>query len=152
MSIPMDFNVFSDEFFMRQALLEAQKAFELDEVPVGAVLVAQNQILARAHNRTEALTDISAHAEILAITAAAQALDSKYLPKATLYVTLEPCLMCAGALAWAQIGRIVYAAADPKRGFLALAPKALHPKTKLEQGPLAEEAQALLQSFFKRKR
>ena len=137
---------------MREALKEAQLAYEADEVPVGAVLVSRGRIIARAHNRTEALLDVTAHAEILAVTAGAQFLGTKYLRDCSLYVTLEPCLMCAGALAWAQLDRLVYAAADDKRGYTQALASVLHPKTKVEYGLLGEEAKALLQAFFKAKR
>ena len=123
--------MFDDTYFMKKALVEAQIAFELDEIPVGAVVVCQNQIIARAHNLTEQLTDVTAHAEMQAITAAANYLGGKYLTDCTLYVTLEPCVMCAGALGWAQMGRVVFGASDEKRGFKRFAPHALHAKTEL---------------------
>jgi tRNA(adenine34) deaminase len=146
-------SVHSDEYFMKQALAEAQKAFEESEVPVGAVIVCEGRIIARAHNQTEMLTDVTAHAEILAVTAASSYLGSKYLQDCTLYVTLEPCVMCAGALAWAQLGRVVYAASDDKRGFMLHGGKdLLHPKTKLEMGIMQEECGQLVSSFFKGKR
>ncbi|MEY4927158.1 MAG: hypothetical protein RI894_1594 [Bacteroidota bacterium] len=141
-----------DTFFMRAALREAEQAFRENEVPVGAVIVHGKQIIAKARNQTERLNDVTAHAEIVAITAAANYLGSKYLIDCTLYVTLEPCVMCAGALAWAQIGRVVYGAADEKRGFAAISSAILHPKTTVSQGVLQEECAALLQGFFKRKR
>ncbi len=141
-----------DERFMRMALAEAQHAFDDDEVPVGAVIACGNQVIARAHNLTETLTDCTAHAEMQAITAAASYLGGKYLPDCTLYVTVEPCLMCAGALAWGQIGRIVYGAADIKRGYHTYCPRPFHPKTKIEGGILADECAALMTSFFRRKR
>lgn len=141
-----------DEFYMSQALKEAQYAFDEDEIPVGAVIVANDRILARAHNSTERLTDVTAHAEMIAITSAAQAIGGKYLTDCTLYVTLEPCVMCAGALAWAQIGRIVYGASDPKRGFSSVSEKILHPKTEVTSGVLADEAEQLLKKFFEKKR
>ena len=141
-----------DERFMRMALAEAQHAFDDDEVPVGAVIVCGNQVIARAHNLTETLTDCTAHAEMQAITAAASYLGGKYLPDCTLYVTVEPCLMCAGALAWSQIGRIVYGAADIKRGYHTYCPRPFHPKTTIEGGVLADECAALMTSFFRRKR
>ncbi|MBP7965585.1 MAG: nucleoside deaminase [Paludibacteraceae bacterium] len=144
--------MFDDTYFMRKALVEAQIAFELDEIPVGAVVVCQNQIIARAHNLTEQLTDVTAHAEMQAITAAANYLGGKYLTDCTLYVTLEPCVMCAGALGWAQIGRVVFGASDEKRGFKRFAPQALHSKTELIEGVLADESAALMQDFFARKR
>lgn len=141
-----------DIYYMKQALAEAEKAMAEDEVPIGAVIVADGRIIARAHNLTEHLCDVTAHAEMQAVTAAANAIGGKYLNDCTLYVTIEPCVMCAGALAWAQIGRIVYGADDDKRGFSRFAPDALHPKTQLTGGILAEEAQALMKDFFKKKR
>jgi tRNA(adenine34) deaminase len=142
--------VHSDAYYMQQALKEAQQSYELGEIPVGAVIVCDNRIIARAHNQTEQLTDVTAHAEILALTAASNHLGSKYLPDCTLFVTLEPCVMCAGALAWAQIGRVVYGATDEKRGFMLFGGKALlHPKTKLELGILESECAAVLKDFFK---
>ena len=141
-----------DIYFMRQALLEAQKAVQRDEVPVGAVVVCQGRIIARGHNLTETLTDVTAHAEMQAITAAAGFLGGKYLVDCTLYVTVEPCVMCAGALGWSQISRIVYGAADEKRGFARFAPLALHPKTEVVSGVLEAECSALMKDFFKRKR
>ncbi len=137
---------------MRQALLEAEKAFERDEVPVGAVLVCGERIIARAHNLTETLNDVTAHAEMQAITAGADYLGGKYLKDCTLYVTLEPCVMCAGALAWSQVGRIVYGASDEKRGFAQFAPDALHPKTELLGGVLEEQCSMIIKQFFKKKR
>jgi tRNA(adenine34) deaminase len=125
-----------DEYFMKQALAEAQKAGERDEVPIGAVIVCQGRIIARGHNLTETLTDVTAHAEMQAITAAAGFLGGKYLTDCTLYVTIEPCVMCAGALGWSQISRIVYGAGDEKRGFRRFAPQALHPKTEIIAGVL----------------
>jgi tRNA(adenine34) deaminase len=146
-------SVQSDSYFMKQAFAEAEKAYEAGEIPVGAVIVCEGRIIARAHNQTEQLTDVTAHAEILAITAAAGHLGSKYLPDCTLYVTLEPCVMCAGALAWAQMGRVVYGASDEKRGFMAAAGKSLlHPKTRLEMGVMEHECSVLMTSFFKQKR
>lgn len=141
-----------DVYFMRQALLEAQKAGERDEVPIGAVVVCQGRIIARGHNLTETLTDVTAHAEMQAITAAAGFLGGKYLVDCTLYVTVEPCVMCAGALGWAQITRIVYGAADEKRGFVRFAPQALHPKTEVVAGILEEECSQMVKDFFKKKR
>ncbi len=144
-----------DAFFMREALKQARIAYEEDEVPVGAVVVWQNRILSRACNYTEKLTDVTAHAEMQAITAASNAIGGKYLKDCTLYVTLEPCVMCAGALAWAQIGRVVYGAQDPKRGYSALGEagkKIFHPKTEIKSGVLSEECASLLQDFFKQKR
>lgn len=142
---------FDDEYFMRQALKEAHRALEADEIPVGAVVVVKDKIIGRGHNLTERLIDVTAHAEMQAITAAAQYLGGKYLKKCTLYVTLEPCTMCAGALFWSQIDRVVYGAPDEKRGFLNSGAK-LHPKTKLEGGILRNESATLLQEFFKAKR
>ena len=141
-----------DTYFMHQALAEARKAASRDEIPVGAVVVAGNRIVARAHNLTETLHDVTAHAEMQALTAAANTLDSKYLDDCTLYVTLEPCVMCAGATFWTQIGRIVYGASDPKRGFLQNGGTILHPKTTLTGGVLEGECSELLTAFFKRKR
>lgn len=146
-------SVYSDAYYMQQALAEAQKAYDAGEVPVGAVIVCENRIIARAHNQTEQLTDVTAHAEILALTAASSYMGSKYLPDCTIFVTLEPCLMCAGALAWAQMGRIVYGATDEKRGFMLMGGKTLlHPKTKLEMGIREEECAALLKTFFQERR
>lgn len=144
--------MFDDAYFMKKALVEAKVAFDMDEIPVGAVVVCQNQIIARAHNLTEQLTDVTAHAEMQAITAAANYLGGKYLTDCTLYVTVEPCVMCAGALGWSQIGRVVFGARDEKRGFQKLAPDALHVKTELVSGILADECGALMQDFFARKR
>jgi tRNA(adenine34) deaminase len=141
-----------DAFFMQQALVEAQQAFREGEIPVGAAVVCQGRIIARAHNMTERLNDVTAHAEMQAITAAASALGGKYLTGCTLYVTLEPCVMCAGALAWSQIDRIVYGAADEKRGYHLAGTFVLHPKTIVTGGILAEESAALLKTFFKDKR
>ena len=141
-----------DIYFMRQALQEAQKAAQRDEVPVGAVVVCQGRIIARGHNLTETLTDVTAHAEMQAITSAAGFLGGKYLVDCTLYVTVEPCVMCAGALGWSQISKIVYGASDEKRGFSRFAPNALHPKTEVIAGILEEECSALMKEFFKKKR
>jgi tRNA(adenine34) deaminase len=138
----------TDEFFMQEALKQAQYAFEEGEIPVGAVVACQGRIIARAYNQTERLQDVTAHAEMLAVTAAANALGSKYLQDCTLYVTLEPCPMCAGALHWAQLSRIVWGASDEKRGFSRLQPSMLHPKTEIHTGLLARESTALLQEFF----
>lgn len=140
-----------DGFFMKQALAEAQQAYDEGEIPVGAVVVCRNRIIARAHNMTERLNDVTAHAEMQAITAAASVLGGKYLTDCTLYVTLEPCVMCAGALAWSQIARIVYGAGDEKRGF-HLHGNLLHPKTLLVSGIMEAESMALLQRFFKERR
>ena len=141
-----------DEEYMKRALEQAQMAFDRDEVPVGAVVVCRDRIIARAHNLTETLNDVTAHAEMQAITAAADALGGKYLGVCTLYVTVVPCVMCAGAIGWSQLGRLVYGAADPKRGFSVYAPKALHPRTEIVGGVMAEECGGLMTSFFKRKR
>lgn len=142
----------TDEDYMRRALAEAQAAFDADEVPVGAVVVCRDRIIARAHNLTETLNDVTAHAEMQAITAAANDLGGKYLDTCTLYVTVEPCVMCAGAIGWSQMGRVVYGAADPKRGFAAFAPQALHPKTQVTTGVLEAECAELMKTFFKSKR
>ncbi len=142
----------TDVYFMRQALLEAQRAGERDEVPIGAVIVCQGRIIARGHNLTETLTDVTAHAEMQAITAAAQFLGGKYLVDCTLYVTVEPCVMCAGALGWSQVSRIVFGAPDDKRGFQRFAPAALHPKTEVVSGILLDECSKLVKDFFKKKR
>ncbi len=143
--------LYSDEYFMRQAMHEAQKAFEADEVPVGAVIVSNKKIIGRGHNLVERLVDVTAHAEVQAITAASSYLGAKYLKDCTLYVTLEPCPMCAGALFWSQISQVVYAAKDPKRGFIENGGK-LHKTTKLLHGPFEEEASQLLKSYFAQKR
>ena len=141
-----------DERYMRIALSEAHKALSSNEIPIGCVIVSQNQIIGRGHNLTETLADVTAHAEIQAITAASQTLGGKYLPDATLYVTVEPCPMCAGAIGWAQISRIVYGAPDPKRGYQTYAPRAFHPKATVTAGVLENECRALIQEFFKAKR
>lgn len=142
---------FGDEYFMKRAFAEAIQAFDEGEIPVGAVVVAGNKIIARAHNLTETLNDVTAHAEMQAITAAANHLGGKYLDDCTLYVTLEPCAMCAGALGWAQTGRIVFGASDSKRGYQRFAPNALHPKTEVLGGVLETECAELLQEFLKTK-
>lgn len=156
----------SDEYFMKEALKEAQKAFEADEVPVGAIVVCANKIIARAHNLTERLTDVTAHAEMQAITSAANYLNGKYLNECTLYVTLEPCLMCSGAIAWAQLGKLVFGASDTKRGFGVLAnvlksesaqkqdvtKNIFHPKTQIIGGLLENECSELMKRFFQKKR
>lgn len=144
--------LFNDEYFMRRALQEAQQAFTAGEIPVGAVVVSQNRIIARAHNLTETLNDVTAHAEMQAITAAANLLGGKYLNDCALYVTVEPCVMCAGALGWSQIGKIVYGASDEKRGFLKFAPQAIHPKTEVIPGVLESECADLMINFFRDKR
>ncbi len=142
----------SHEYYMRMALAEAEKAFEKNEVPVGAVIVAKDRIIARGHNLTQMLNDVTAHAEMQAITAASNYLNAKYLTDCTLYVTLEPCVMCAGALSWAQISTIVYGAKDEKKGYSLLQNNILHPKTKVISGILEEESKALLNHFFNLKR
>ena len=142
----------NDEKYMSLALAEARNALAADEIPIGCVIVSQNQIIGRGHNLTETLADVTAHAEIQAITAAAQTLGGKYLPEATLYVTVEPCVMCAGAIGWSQISRIVYGAPDPKRGFATYSPRAFHPKATVTVGVLEDECRALMQEFFKSKR
>ena len=141
-----------DERYMRMALQEARAAFEAGEIPVGAVVVCKNRVVARAHNLTECLGDVTAHAEMQAITSAATSLGGKYLTDCTLYVTLEPCVMCAGAIGWSQLSRVVFGAGDDKRGYRRFAPEALHPKTRVESGILADECAALMKSFFKRRR
>ena len=141
-----------DTYYMKQALKEAQIAEAADEIPIGAVIVCNDQIIARAHNLTETLTDVTAHAEMQAITAASSVLGGKYLNTCTLYVTVEPCVMCAGAIAWAQLGRLVYGAPDEKRGYSVYAPNALHPKTQVTKGVLEEDCAALMRQFFARKR
>ena len=141
-----------DEYFMQQALSEARAAMDEGEIPVGAVIVSDNLVVARAHNLTERLHDVTAHAEMLAFTAAAEYFGGKYLGDCTLYVTLEPCVMCAGAAGWTQIGRIVYGASDPKRGFSRLGTSMLHPRTEVVSGILAPECEALLKAFFRPRR
>ena len=141
-----------DEEYMRKALMEAQRAFDEDEIPVGAVIVCQDKIISRAHNLTEMLHDVTAHAEMQAITSGANMLGGKYLKDCTLYVTVEPCVMCAGAIGWAQISRVVYGAKDEKRGYSKYAPHALHPKTMVTSGILEEECKTLMQNFFQAKR
>ena len=140
------------EMFMRKALEEARLAEEEGEIPVGAVIVGKDRVIARAHNQTERLNDVTAHAEMLAITSATSALGGKYLNDCTLYVTMEPCVMCGGALAWAQLGELVYGAPDPHRGYDRLTPSILHPKTKVSGGVLADECGDLVKNFFARKR
>jgi len=146
------FSVFSDESYMKEALREAQQAFDEDEVPIGAVIVCDFRIIARAHNLTERLNDVTAHAEMQAFTAASGHLGGKYLSDCTLYVTVEPCPMCAGAAFWTQIGRIVYGTRDEKRGFTLLASNLLHPRTQITSGVLASECAALMIDFFRKKR
>jgi tRNA(adenine34) deaminase len=143
---------FSDTYYMQEALKEAREALRKDEVPIGAVIICQNRIIARAHNITEQLNDVTAHAEMQAFTAAANFLGGKYLRECTLYVTIEPCVMCAGAAYWTQIDRIVYGASDPKRGFSTVSASILHPKTIIQKGLLADECAALLSEFFRKKR
>ena len=140
------------ELYMRKALEEARAAAEEGEIPVGAVVVCRNKIIARSHNQTERLGDVTAHAEMLAVTMASSSLGGKYLNDCTLYVTLEPCTMCAGALAWAQLGRLIYGAPDPERGYSRLSPAPLHPKTEVISGVLEQENSALLKAFFKTRR
>ena len=142
----------TDEYYMRSALEQARQALERDEIPIGAVVVCEGRIIARGSNMTEMLHDVTAHAEMLAITSAASLLHGKYLTQCTLYVTVEPCVMCAGAIGWAQISRVVYGASDPKRGFTVFAPNALHPKTEVTAGILEEECATLMREFFLSKR
>lgn len=144
----MDNNLQTDEKYMRLAIIEAQKAFDSDEVPIGAVIVAGGRVIARGHNLVETLTDVTAHAEMQALTAAASALGGKYLQNCTLYVTVEPCVMCAGALAWSQISRVVYGAADAKRGYSRFGDRLLHPRTEVVGGVLATECEKLMTDFF----
>ncbi len=141
-----------DEKYMTLALHEAHKALQEGEVPIGCVIVAEGQVVGRGHNMTEALSDVTAHAEIQAITAAAQTLGGKYLIDCTLYVTVEPCVMCAGAIGWAQVKRMVYGCADEKRGYTYFAPQALHPKTSVKSGILENDCRQLMQDFFSKKR
>ena len=148
----MDLISNADEYFMKQAILEAKKALSKNEVPIGAVVVCNNSIIARAHNLTETLNDVTAHAEMQAFTSATNNLGGKYLKNCTLYVTLEPCVMCAGAAFWTQISRIVYGAEDEKRGFSKTGKNILHPKTKVIKGILQDECSELLKSFFQEKR
>ncbi len=142
----------TDQDYMRRALQEAEEAARKGEVPVGAVVVCHDRIIARAHNLCETLHDVTAHAEMQAVTAAANMIGGKYLDQCTLYVTVEPCTMCAGALGWAQLGRLVYGASDEKRGFARFAPQALHPKTEVTAGVLEDECAQLMKDFFKKKR
>lgn len=148
----MEFEIYSDEWFMREALKEAKIAFSKDEVPIGAVIVINNQIIARAYNQTELLQDPTAHAEMLAFTIATNYLGAKYLNDCTLYVTIEPCVMCSGAAFWTQIGRVVYGAADLKRGYSTLNKDILKPKNGITSGILAEDCSKLITTFFKEKR
>lgn len=152
MSSGKTFERYSHEFFMNEALKEAEKALLPDEVPVGAVIVCQNKIIARAHNLTETLRDVTAHAEMQAITAAADHLGGKYLNECTLYVTIEPCIMCAGAIFWSQMERLVYGATDKKRGFTLIGQPVLHPRTEIIKGILEKECSSLMKEFFKEKR
>ena len=142
----------NDERFMREAISEARKALAQDEIPIGAVVVANGMIIGRGHNLTETLHDVTAHAEMQAITAAAEWLGGKYLDQCTLYVTVEPCVMCAGAIAWSQLGRLVFGTADEKRGYQRYAPNTLHPKTEVASGILADECSTMMKEFFKSKR
>ena len=142
----------NDERFMREAISEARTALAQDEIPIGAVVVANGMIIGRGHNLTETLHDVTAHAEMQAITAAAEWLGGKYLDQCTLYVTVEPCVMCAGAIAWSQLGRLVFGATDEKRGYQRYAPNALHPKTEVTSGILADECSTIMKEFFKSKR
>lgn len=144
--------MFDDNYFMRLALIEAKQAAEEGEIPIGAVMVCRNSIIARSHNLTETLHDVTAHAEMQAITAATETIGGKYLTDCTLYVTVEPCTMCAGALGWSQISKIVYGADDPRRGYSRIAPQALHPKTIVVSGVLKDECTKLMTDFFKNKR
>ena len=148
----MVYPVLSDEYFMNEALKEAHKAMDMEEVPVGAVVVNQNRIIARAHNQTQQLNDVTAHAEMIAITSAANYLGAKYLTECTLYVTLEPCVMCAAALKWAQLGSLIFAASDPKEGFSRIKEGLLHKKTEQSFGVLEDEASTLLKEFFRNQR
>ena len=148
----MEKNQDIDIKYMRMALDEAHRALERDEVPIGAVIVSKGRVIGRGHNLTEALTDVTAHAEMQAITAAAATLGGKYLVDCTLYVTVEPCVMCAGAIGWAQIPRIVYGTADEKRGYHEYAPRAVHPKAEVVGGVLEDECRELMQSFFRSRR
>ena len=148
----MDTQLFSDEYFMKEALKEAQKAYEKDEVPVGAIVVWKNRIIARAHNLTETLTDVTAHAEMQAFTAASNTIGGKYLDECTLYVTVEPCVMCAGAAYWAQLGKIVYGASDEQRGFTKIRQKLLHPRTQVISGILENQCSQVVKDFFGKKR
>lgn len=148
----MDMTSDLDEKYMREALREAGYAAESDEVPVGAVIVCQGKIIGRGHNMTETLHDPTAHAEMIAITAATEAMGGKYLNDCTLYVTVEPCPMCAGALAWSQIGRVVYGAIDPRRGYSMFSPSLMHPKTEITAGVLADECGTIVSEFFRNKR
>lgn len=144
--------LYSDEYFMKEALKEAQKAYDADEVPIGAIIVCDNKIIARAHNLTERLNDVTAHAEMQAITSAANYIGGKYLNECVLYVTIEPCPMCAGALGWSQISKIVYGAKDEKKGFSKIDHQMLHPKTRVFDGILQDECGGIMKKFFREKR
>ncbi len=144
--------ILNDEYYMKQALVEASYAYEKGEVPIGAIVVCKGRIIARAHNLTETLNDVTAHAEMQAITAAASVLGGKYLKDCTLYVTVEPCPMCAGALGWSQISKVVYSAKDEKKGYSKYAPEVFHPKTEVVSGLMEEESASLIKNFFKEKR
>jgi tRNA(adenine34) deaminase len=148
----MSYPIFSDEYFMNEALKEAQKALEQEEVPVGAIVVSHNKIIARGHNMTQQLGDVTAHAEMIALTSAANYLGSKYLNDCTMFVTLEPCLMCAAAHKWAQLGRLVFGASDDKAGYHLVEAPVLHPKTEIKFGVLEDACSRLLSNFFKTKR
>jgi len=148
----MNYPIFSDEYFMNEALKEAHKAIAQEEVPVGAVVVNQNRIIARAYNMTQQLNDVTAHAEMIAITAASNYLGAKYLTDCTLYVTLEPCVMCAAAMKWAQLSRVIFAASDPREGYSGIEENLLHKKTEHSSGVLEEEASLLLKEFFQKRR
>ncbi len=148
----MNYTIFSDEYFMNEALKEAQNAYDSGEIPVGAILVSNNKIIARAHNMTEGLKDVTAHAEMIAITAAENYLNSKILNDCILYVSLEPCVMCAGAINWARIGKLVFGASEPKYGYSSISKKILHPKTEVVRGVMKERAAILLKEFFESKR
>ncbi len=148
----MELNVYTDEYFMKEALREARKAYDLDEVPVGAVIVCDQRIIARAHNLTERLNDVTAHAEMQAFTAAANHLGAKFLDDCTLYVTIEPCVMCGGAAFWSRIGKVVYGARDEKRGMSTLKKNILHPRTKVVEGVLEGECSTLMTDYFRQKR
>jgi tRNA(adenine34) deaminase len=148
----MELEIYTDEYFMNEALKEARKAFDIGEVPVGAVVVCKNRIIARAHNQTEKLTDATAHAEMLAVTSAANNLGSKYLNECLLYVTLEPCVMCAGALHWVQLQKLVFGASDIQRGYSLVSSPLLHPKTEVVKGIKAKESKQLIDEFFKQLR
>ncbi len=145
-------NILNDNYFMTQALKLAQQAYDEDEIPVGAIVVCENKIIGKGYNQTERLTDVTAHAEMLALTSAFSALNSKYLKECTLYVTLEPCVMCAGALYWSQISRIVFGASDEKRGYQRFNPEIIHPKTEIISGVMAQETEQLMKKFFQAKR